>query len=86
MEEHLSLLVQRLYDRNCVFLLERPSYVFMIELPEWGRADSVRRACVWVTWMAQLFKWLTLDFSSGHDLRVIRPSPSSGSALSVEST
>ena len=29
-------------------------------------------------------KHLTLDFGSGHDLRVVRLSPLSGSALSVE--
>ena len=32
--------------------------------------------------MAQLVKHQTLDFSSGHDLRVLRSSPASRSALS----
>ena len=27
------------------------------------------------TWVAQLDKGLTLDFGSGHDLRVVRSSP-----------
>ena len=31
--------------------------------------------------MAQLFKCLTLDFSSGHGLRVMRSSPASGTML-----
>ena len=34
--------------------------------------------------MAQLVKHPTLDFSSGHDLRVVRANPTSGSRLSVE--
>ena len=36
-------------------------------------------------WVTQLVKHLTLDFSVGHDLRVVRSSPVSGSALSKES-
>ena len=32
--------------------------------------------------MAQLVKRLTLGFSSGHDLRVVRSSPTLGSVLS----
>ena len=35
-------------------------------------------------WVAQLFKHLTLGFSSSHDLGVVRWSLESGSALSVE--
>ena len=35
--------------------------------------------------MAQSVECLTLDFSSGHDLRVMRLGPVSGSALGVES-
>ena len=34
--------------------------------------------------MAQSVKHLTLDFGSGHDLRVVKLSPELGSALSVE--
>ena len=34
--------------------------------------------------MAQSVKHLALDFRSGHDLRVVRLSPGSGSALGVE--
>ena len=34
--------------------------------------------------VAQLVKRLTLDFGSGHDLRVVRLSPTSGSALGVK--
>ena len=36
--------------------------------------------------VAQSVKSLTLDFSSGHDLTVVRLSPVSGSALSVETS
>ena len=37
------------------------------------------------TWVAQSDKYLTLDFSSGHDIRVMRLSPTpSGSMLGVE--
>ena len=36
-------------------------------------------------WVAQLFKCLTLDFSSGHHLTVERLSPKLGSVLSLES-
>ena len=37
------------------------------------------------SWLAQLVKHLTLDFGSGHDLRVMRSSLASGSMLSGES-
>ena len=36
------------------------------------------------TWVAQAVKALTLDFGSGHDLRVMRVSPESGSVLRVD--
>ena len=36
-------------------------------------------------WLAQLVKCLTLDFCTGHNIRVMRLSPVSGSMLSVES-
>ena len=35
-------------------------------------------------WVAQSAKCPTLNFGSGHDLRVVRSSPMSGSALGVE--
>ena len=38
----------------------------------------------WGTWVAQSAECLSLDFSSGQDLRVVRLSPMSGSVLSVE--
>ena len=34
--------------------------------------------------VAQSVKHLTLDFGSGHDLRVVRSSPASGSMLGIE--
>ena len=43
-----------------------------------GNGDS------WGAWMAQSVKCPTLDFVSGHDLRVLRLSPTVGSALDVE--
>ena len=33
----------------------------------------------WSAWVAQLLKCPTLDFGSGHDLRVVKLSPISGS-------
>ena len=38
------------------------------------------------TWVAQSVKHVTLGFSSGHNLRVVRSSPQLGSMLSAEST
>ena len=37
-------------------------------------------------WVAQWVKHLTLDFGSGHDLRIMRLSPTLGSMLSMEPT
>ena len=36
------------------------------------------------TWVAQLVKFPTLDFDSGHDLRVMRQGLTSGSMLGME--
>ena len=36
------------------------------------------------TWVAQLLRRPTLDFSSGHDLTVVRSSPALGSVLGTE--
>ena len=36
------------------------------------------------TWVAQLVEHLTLDFSSGHDFKVMKLSPKSHSTLSME--
>nr|XP_035928022.1 coiled-coil domain-containing protein 125 isoform X6 [Halichoerus grypus] len=48
---------------------------------------TVFKTCLvsWGTWMAKLVECLTPDFSSGHDLRVVRLSPVPGSMLSEES-
>ena len=35
-------------------------------------------------WVVQSIKWLTLDFGSGHNFKVLRWSPKSQSALSTE--
>ena len=40
---------------------------------------------LWSAWVAQLVMCLTLGFSLGHDLRVVRPSHALSSKLSVES-
>ena len=45
---------------------------------------SLQRKLNWIAWVAQLVKHPTLAFSSGYNLRVVRSSPTSGSALSVE--
>ena len=37
-------------------------------------------------WVTQWVKYLTLDFGSGHDLRVVRSSPTLGYALGMEPT
>ena len=39
---------------------------------------SLRKAYLRGTWMAQSVKYLTLDLSSDHDLRVVRSSPTLG--------
>ena len=36
-------------------------------------------------WVAKSVKHPTLDFGSGHDIRIMRSSPTSGSALGMES-
>ena len=41
------------------------------------------RRLVWGTSVAQLVKHLALNFSSGHDLRIVRSNPVSGSALGM---
>ena len=38
----------------------------------------------WGAWVAQSVEHPTLDFGSGHDLRLVKSSPMLGSALSVE--
>ena len=50
-----------------------------------GFLSQKKRKNVWRgTWMAQSVKLQTLDFGSGHDLRVLRLSPMSGSVPNVE--
>ena len=39
---------------------------------------------IWGAWVAQLVKRPTLDFRSGCDLRIVRWTPMSGSALRRE--
>ena len=46
----------------------------------------IRNANSWSTWVAKsVSNQVTLDFGSGHNLRVVRSSPMSGYTLSVES-
>ena len=47
--------------------------------------SELERNPLWGVGVAQLVKPLTLDFSSDHDLRVMRLSPASSSMLSEES-
>ena len=53
---------------------------WMLELSEWSNAS---RNCLEDTWV-QSAKCPTLDFSSGHDLRVLASSLESGSVLGME--
>ena len=46
----------------------------------------LRNCQLWGTWMGQLAKHLTLDLSSGLDLRVMSSSPTLGSTLGIEPT
>jgi len=53
------------------------------EIP--GRETTTKSKMIsWSTWVAQLVKRPTLDFGSGHDLRVVRSSPTSGPMLGME--
>ena len=45
----------------------------------------IKKKETWGTWMAQSVEHPTLDFGSGHDLRVLGSSPTSNSMLSGES-
>lgn len=47
-------------------------------------SKNIKRLRVRGTWVAQSVKHLTLGFSSGHDLRVVRLNLESGSALDME--
>ena len=38
----------------------------------------------WDDWVAQLTKCLTLDFSLGHDLTIVRSSPPLGTMLGID--
>jgi len=46
--------------------------------------ENIRRAQGGDAWVAQVVKRPTLNSGLGHDLRVVRASPVSGSALSME--
>ena len=50
-----------------------------------GRGDIEKKTANRGIWEAQSVECLTLGFSSGHDLRVVRSIPASGSALSRKS-
>ena len=51
-----------------------------------GIRVEFRRLEFWGTWAAQSVMLLTLDLSSGPDLRVMSSSPMSGSVLGMELT
>ena len=48
-----------------------------------GQAVVIKSANSTSSWVAQSVKHQTLDFGSGHDLRVVRSSPTSGSVLTA---
>ena len=52
------------------------------DLPDFPEVKLYSKNCG--SWVSQLVKCPTLDFSSGHDLTVVRSSPTLGSALSME--
>ena len=47
---------------------------------------KVKSRTCWDAWLAQSDKYLTLDLSSGLDLRVMSSSPALGSMLGMEPT
>ena len=49
-------------------------------------ANDFKVTVNWGTWVAQSVKRLTLDLSSGFDLRIVSLSPSLGSTLDVKAT
>ena len=49
-----------------------------------GKILFRKKICIRDTWVAQPVECLILDFSSGHDPRVVGSSPASGPVLSVE--
>ena len=55
----------------------------MVNVHIYGSGMRVHRK--WGTWVAQPIKHMTLDFDSGHSLRVMRLNPTMGSTLSKES-
>ena len=55
-------------------------------MPEEHVAVFLPKLCQNSSWVAQSVEHLTLDFSSDHDLRVMRSSPVSLSVLSMEPT
>jgi len=57
---------------------------FLFPTPRTKIFKELKRAEPRGAWVAQLVKCPTLDFSSGHDLRVVGSSPTSDSALGVE--
>ena len=53
---------------------------------DWGSRGLIKSKNFKGAWVAQLVKHPTLDFSSGHDLRVLRWSPMSDSMLGMGPT
>lgn len=50
-----------------------------------GGEDHTVAKMTWGAWVVQSVQCLTLGFSAGHDLGVVRSNPALGSALGVES-
>ena len=69
---------------------EQPSYCCPSEMGSYRKSSYLELVSCYLTLdrgaqVAQSGERLTLDFGSGHDLRVVRSSPTSGSTLSAES-
>ena len=69
------LLSESMYDEACEWMNKYILY---------GTFCLLKCSRVWGAWVAQLVKHPILDFSSGHDLRVLGSNPISGSMLSTE--
>ena len=68
-----------MFPATCIYLAVNP--LFKILCPSQLLLRFIHRG---VAWVAQLRKRRTLDFSSGHDRKVVGSSPASGSGLTAQ--
>ena len=68
---------RRLYSLvGCIILADSITFPYYNDLLRFYWKNTFSKGLgVWGTWMAQLIKHRTLGFCSGHDLRVMRSSP-----------